>query len=295
MAEIRKKDRRDKKHGWYVRNQDSMHIITPYVMPGRTRNEAVLSEDLDLTALMEFIKRKNEENPVCQYSWFQAICAAIAKVFILRPKMNYYISGYRLYEHKEITLAFVIKRDFSDDGPEHLAKIEFERTGDSPLKQAYDKITEIVSKVRGTTESEGITKKFDFYQNLPRPIFRLFVGLLRLMEYFGDSPDSIKRDDPSYSSIFVSNLGSIRMNAEYHHLSEWGDNSFFVVLGERKKRPFFDKKGNYEMRESVHLSMTIDERIADGFYFAKSIKMMNFLIQNPLLLELPAEAPIGFE
>lgn len=294
MPETRKKDRRDKKHGWFVQNQDSMHIITPYVMPGRTKNEAVLSEDLDLTNLMEYIKKQNEANPDQPYTWFMAMAAAMVKVFILRPKMNYYISGYRLYEHKEITFAFVIKRDFNDDGAEHLAKIEFDRTGESPIQQAYTKMTEVINKVRGTSESEGITKKFDFYQNLPRPIFRLFVGLLRLMEYFGDSPDSIKRDDPCYSSIFVSNLGSIRMNAEYHHLSEWGDNSFFVVLGERKKRPFFDKKGNYEMRESIHLSMTIDERIADGFYFAKSIKMMNYLIQNPELLELPAEAPIDF-
>jgi len=294
MPETRKKDRRDKKHGWFVQNQDSMHIITPYVMPGRTKNEAVLSEDLDLTNLMEYIKKQNEANPDQPYTWFMAMAAAMVKVFILRPKMNYYISGYRLYEHKEITFAFVIKRDFNDDGAEHLAKIEFDRTGESPIQQAYTKMTEVINKVRGTSESEGITKKFDFYQNLPRPIFRLFVGLLRLMEYFGDSPDSIKRDDPCYSSIFVSNLGSIRMNAEYHHLSEWGDNSFFVVLGERKKRPFFDKKGNYEMRESIHLSMTIDERIADGFYFAKSIKMMNYLIQNPELLELPAEAPVDF-
>ena len=31
---------------------------------------------------------------------------------------------------------------------------------------------------------------------------------------------------------------------------------------------FFDRLGGYEMRDSVELGLTIDERLADGFYYA---------------------------
>jgi len=269
--------------------------VMPYVMPGRTRNEASLTEEIDITALKEYIDKKNQDNPDFKYTWFQAISAALAKVLILRPKMNYYISGYRMYEHKEISLAFLVKRQFCDHGAEHLAKIYIEREGDSPISQVYNQVRKIVTCVRGTKQSEGITKKFDFFHALPRPAFKLVVAILKLMDYYGDSPETIKKDDPLYSSIFISNLGSIKMNANYHHLSEWGDNSFFVVIGEKKLRPVFSEDGSYEMRDTITLSMTIDERIADGYYFAKSIKLLRHLLQNPDLLDLPAETEIDYE
>ena len=34
--------------------------------------------------------------------------------------------------------------------------------------------------------------------------------------------------------------------------------------------------------------MNVDERIADGVYFAKSIKLFEYILQNPELLETKA-------
>lgn len=293
--EKRKKDRRDKRHGWFLKDSDPFHVIMPYVMPGRTKNEAVLGEEIDITALEEYIAAKNAGEPEFKYSWFHAISAAIAKVLILRPAMNYYISGYRMYEHKDITLAFVVKRLFCDKGAEHLAKIKVEREGDAPIEQVYSQVKSIVTKVRGTSDFKGIHKKFDIYNKLPRPFLKAVVGFLRLMDYYGDSPESFKKDDPYYSSVFITNLGSIKMNADYHHLADWGDNSFFVVIGEKKKRPIFADDGTYEMKDTIKICMTIDERIADGYYFAKSLKLLRHLLQNPQLLDLPAETTIDYE
>ena len=39
------------------------------------------------------------------------------------------------------------------------------------------------------------------------------------------------------------------------------------------------------MRDSVELGITIDERLADGFYYAKTMKLLQKLIENPELLE----------
>ena len=62
-----------------------------------------------------------------------------------------------------------------------------------------------------------------------------------------------------------------------------------------KMRPVFKEDGTYEMRPMIKLSFTIDERIADGFYFARSIKYLKHLLDNPDLLDLDASAPLDIE
>ena len=105
------------------------------------------------------------------------------------------------------------------------------------------------------------------------------------LDKHGWVPKDIIATDPYYSSAVLSNLGSIRMKSGYHHLTNWGTCSMIMLIGERKKRPFFDRLGNYEMRDSVDLGLTIDERLADGFYYAKTVQLLQKLIENPELLE----------
>ncbi len=105
-------------------------------------------------------------------------------------------------------------------------------------------------------------------------------------------PHSIIATDPFYSSVVLSNLGSIKLHAGYHHLTNWGTTSIFCVIGEIKKRPFYDGEGNVTMRDSVDLGLTVDERIADGYYYSKTIKLLMKLLENPELLEKPLNAEV---
>ena len=66
-------------------------------------------------------------------------------------------------------------------------------------------------------------------------------------------------------------------------------------MNEMKTIPFYKEDGTFEMKPSIRLCFTIDERIADGFYFAKSIKYFNYLLQHPELLEQDASTPIDIE
>ena len=297
MAEkqTRKKDRRDRRDAYYLRDADSMHVIMPYVMPNRCANEALLSQDFDITEIDRYITARNAKNPSFKYTWFHIICAALVKTIILRPKLNYFISGYRLYERKDIEVAFTVKRKFEDNSEEALARFIVDKDGGNLIEQVHSFVESFVTKVRKHNRTEGITNKFNFYQALPRPFFRFFVWILRRMEYHGIYPESLKKDDPCYSTVYVTNLGSIKMSADYHHVFEWGTNSFFVVMNEMKTIPFYNEDGTFEMKPSIRLCFTIDERIADGFYFAKSIKYFNYLLQHPELLEQDASTPIDIE
>ena len=93
----------------------------------------------------------------------------------------------------------------------------------------------------------------------------------------------------------LTNLGSIKLNAGYHHLTNWGTTSVFCAIGEMKKQPFFDEHGNISMRDSVNLGLTIDERLADGYYYSKTIRLLKKLLENPELLEKPLEEEVDYE
>ena len=40
---------------------------------------------------------------------------------------------------------------------------------------------------------------------------------------------------------------------------------------------------------------TLDERIGDGFYFARSLKLIKYIFAHPELLEKPFNEPSGFD
>jgi pyruvate/2-oxoglutarate dehydrogenase complex dihydrolipoamide acyltransferase (E2) component len=84
------------------------------------------------------------------------------------------------------------------------------------------------------------------------------------------------------------------LNAGYHHLSNWGTTSVFVVIGEKERRPVFHEDGTFEMRTMLDVGITLDERIADGYYYAKTVRLLKKLIENPELLDRPANEEVDY-
>jgi len=60
-------------------------------------------------------------------------------------------------------------------------------------------------------------------------------------------------------------------------------------------RPWFDDEGHITMRDTVKLGVTLDERIADGYYYAKSIRLVKYLLEHPELLERPAKEEVNYD
>lgn len=272
-----------------------MHFVMPYMLGGRTANEAVVNETAELTAIQSLIDKKNHEGIDFKYTFFHVITAAIAKTIVLRPKLNYFYSGNKLWERKNITLTFVIKKQFNETATEDLAIITCPKEGVSPLEFIHDEVMKNVRHVRGENKNNKSGDIMDIFKKMPRFLVRFIFGMLKWLERRGWYPKSIMAADPYYASCFISNLGSIKMRAQYHHLAEWGTNSLFVVIGEKKPTPFYNPDGSFRVADALDLSVTIDERIADGLYFAKSIRIIKHLLEHPELLELPIETPVELD
>ena len=286
----------DRKDARRIRDLDSMHAFMPYLLPNRTDNEAVLTDYADVKALEEYIAKKNADSPEFKYTIFHAVLAALAKTIYLRPKMNYFYQGHRLYERNDILFAFTAKRKFEDSSEEALALLKIDKESDlSPMDQIYGKVKAFVTKIRKKGETDGATDIISVLCKLPRFLIKFVVGTLRTLDYYGLMPQALASEDPYSSTVYVSNLGSIKSTASYHHLANWGTNSLFVIIGEIKMMPVCDKEGNLEAKKVIPLGITVDERIADGFYFAKSFKIFKHLLENPELLDRPLQEEIDFK
>ena len=281
----------DRKDGTLLRNTDSMHLIMPLMYPNRCDNEAFISERIDLTNINRYLEKKNADDPDYAYNLFQIMVTAMLKTITLRPRMNCFIANKNMYQRNEVTAAFTVKKVFSDRGGEALASIHSK--GSDTIDSIHEQIRQQVGFCR-SEEKDPSTASMDIVQKLPRFLVK-FVGVVaRFLDRHGWMPQAVIATDPFYSSVVLANLGSIGLHAGYHHLTNWGTTSVFCVIGEIKKRPFYDENGNVEMRESVDLGLTIDERLADGYYYSKTIRLLKKLLEEPELLERPLNEKVEY-
>ncbi len=283
MRQKEKKRFGDRKDARWLRDMDALHAFVPYLYPNRADNEAYICERIDLTNINAYMAKKNAENPEMQYKLFQIIIAALVKTITLRPKMNRFIKGCRIYQRDVLSAAFVVKKEFADEGGEALAFVTFEE--DANIEIVREKIYDIIHKCRGNG-MDNSTQGMDRLTKLPRFVLRFVMWILHKLDFYGRVPDFLIKEDPNYSTVFVTNLGSIGLKSGYHHLSNWGTNSIFVVLGEKKV---------VDGREVIDIGLTLDERIADGYYYSKTVKLLKYLLHNPELLETPAREEVDYE
>lgn len=282
----------DRRDGKLLRDLDSLHYITGIIYPNRCDNEAFISERVDLTNLNAWLEKKNAENPEYKYNLFQAIVTALLRTITLRPKMNRFIVNGNFYQRNEITASFVVKKLFADDGAEALAFIHAE--DEDNFESIHQKIYKVVSKRKSKEDVDGTTDTMDFFNRIPRFISKAAIRFVMWLDKHGWVPQSFIADDPYYSSCVISNLGSIKMKSGYHHLTNWGTCSMIMLIGEIKNRPVFKDDGTYEMRPTVDLGLTIDERLADGYYYSKTLRLIRKLLQEPELLDQPMNQEIDY-
>ena len=274
---------RNRRDGVRIRDLDGFHSIVPYVMPKRTEAEISSEERFDVTELCEYMRRRNAEEGT-KLKLFHAFCTAAARTVYLRPKMNIFIAGRRFWQRKDITLSFVAKQKFEDEAEETLLFLTVKP------EMTLDDISRIilgdVQQAR-TNKGNDLDKTMQFVGRLPRWILEILFAVLRFFEYHGIMPASLAKGDPNYSTAILSNLGSIGAGAPYHHLSNYGTCSIIVTIGTCHKELCRMPDGSKQERDILNATFTLDERIADGFYFAKSLRITKYLLEHPEYLTQP--------
>lgn len=292
MPETKKKKWGDRPDAVWLKDLPSMNRIMPCIMPNRADNEAYISVDIDYKPLEAYLAKKNEGLTEDKYTFFHVIACAIGKAFVLRPKMNRFVCNKRVYQRNDITVAFTVKKKFDDRAEEALAqfKIGEKETMDS----FHEKIMKVIHVTKSDTEKDTSTGAMDIVSKLPQWAINLVAGFVLWLDKRGWAPQSLIGSDPNHAAIFLSNLGSIGLEVGYHHLVNWGTNSCFIVLGKKHMKMFHYADGTEELKEVIPLGITLDERIADGYYYSGTVALVKKLLENPELLDMPADTPVEY-
>ena len=282
----------DRKDGIWLKDLPAMNRIMPGIMPNRADNEAHINVEVDLRPLDAYLAQKNQGRTEDKYTYFHVISAAIAKAFILRPRMNRFICNKRIYQHRDLTLAFVVKKQFSDKSEEGLAflSIDDKETMDS----YHSKIMSVIHDNRRSDIKDTSTGAMDIINKLPQWLINLILSTTLWLDKHGWAPQFLIGTDPNHASIFLSNLGSIGLEGGYHHLVNWGTNSCFIVLGKKYMKKEYFKDGSSDLHEVIPLGITLDERIADGYYYSGTVALVKQLLDHPELLDLPADTEVEY-
>lgn len=289
----RKRKWGDRRDGRRVK-APGLQTVMGYLMPKRTDCEVYLNDKLDVTDLLKYIEKKNAEHPEYKTTVFHCAVMALSRMIKERPLMNRFIQGYRMYERDEISVAFVVKRRFADSADESLMVLvpKDEDTLD-PISR------KIVGEVRETRKSEtstgGVDALLDGFAKLPRFVLIIAIRIIRWLDFWGKNPKVLTEGDPNYTTLFCSNLGSIKAPSVYHHLNNYGTNSIMVTFGTVHKEEMLMEDGHKEIRDVIDFGATLDERIADGFYFARSFRLVRHIFAHPELLDKPLGENSGFE
>ncbi|MFP4330902.1 MAG: hypothetical protein ACOC28_06210 [Alkalispirochaetaceae bacterium] len=268
--------------GTLIQNLPPFRRINPFVMRGRNESAIYYAHLIDLEGTRGFLGEHNRQRGKDeQVSLFHVILCAAVRVIAERPQLNRFVTGQRIYQRNRIQVSFIVKKELSDDGPETNAKVTF-----SPyetLESCVGKINRAIEAAR-RVEGNPSDREIGFVTKLPRILINGLVEGWRFLDHYGIAPRKMIDLDPLYTSVYVANLGSVGLDAPFHHLYEWGNASIFVVIGRPRRHLIDTGGGNFESRLAVELKYTLDDRISEGLYAARALSRFRQYVQDPSLL-----------
>ena len=249
--------------------------LMPYLMA--TRNESVVYYDTYVNAekLVKFLDEAKEKSQ--RITLTHLLIKACAMGFYKNPTMNQYISGHHIYQREKAIISFSIKKEKVSKSPIKVVKITVEE--DETLQELAEKIDKRL-KVERSNKKTYTDKEIDLVSLLPRCILKPILWLVRKFDYYNLLPSSFTEKDPLFASLFIANLGSIGMDAAYHHLYEYGTISIFATAGKIKDIPVVEND-QIVVRKVLHLRWSYDERIDDGLSSSKGIATAVEILENP--------------
>ncbi len=258
-----------------------LNAMFPYMFRTRTESLVYFNTALDVENLLEYIEKKKAEG--VELKFFQIFVAAVVKLFKERPHLNRFISGRKLYQRKDIKVSFIAKKAASDDAEETNVALTFNEQ--STFDEVIGKLKRDIKIAKSDDTKKDDDKLIEGLMKLPRFMLRMLFALLRWMDFYFNMPRAFTDVDPLRCSAYIANLGSIGIEAPFHHLFEWGNCSMFIAIGRIGYKPVALEDGTIVAKKMVEVKVSLDERVADGFYFARSLELIESYLKNPESIE----------
>jgi len=276
----------DRYDGRRLRSLDSFYRLIPFIMRYRSDSQCFFEDKIEISHTEAYLRRRKRTSDT-NISMLHVLIAAMVRTIALRPALNRFIAGQKIYARNEILVSLAIKKELKIDSPETTLKLKFEPT--DTLAVIAERIMEQVTENKALNMKNDADKTAKLLMLCPGWLLKFVIFVLRTMDYFGVMPRFINKVSPFHTSFFITDLGSLGIQPVHHHLYDFGTTSIFIAFGTKIRERVIDAVNNIADRKFITMKVVTDERTVDGHYYASAFKLYRNLIQHPELLEVPPE------
>lgn len=249
-----------------------------FLMRGRNESAVYFEQQLDLSRTLPWLAAYNERGAgTAKATLFHLVLFSLARVLHERERLNRFTIRRKTYQRTGVYLSFAAKKEMSDDGALRTIKRRF--PDDETFAEVVARISGEVGGARAA-ERTAMDKELGVLLALPADVLGGMLGVLRGLYAVGLAPRALIDTDPMYTSAFVANLGSLKIDSAYHHLYEHGNCPLFVTIGQVAEAPVIED-GRVVARPQLTIRYTFDERVEDGLYCARALQLVKQRIEDP--------------
>ena len=261
--------------------------IIPYIMPQRYDAQNTVTEYIDEEVIKQYIREKRRGGT--RLNHMAVIMAAYYKAVQKNPKLNYFIMNRKIYERNHFCVSFVMLKKRADGTPDETSLKIYLQPNDTVFT-INQRIQDAIAKNNDSTYNNTTDKFVSFLFSVPG-LVRFVVWLARNLDKIGLLPRFVIDLSPFHTSLFITNLASIKTSFIHHHCYEFGTTSVFICMG--KPVPGYPV-ANMD-KKVMPLGIVMDERICTGYEYATFCNDFRYYLRHPEELELPFDGSASAE
>lgn len=279
----------DRKEGRRVRSLHPMDYVAPFIMVQRNDASNLFRDEFDIEEAEKYVQQKRAEG-LKNFGLMHVLMAAYVRTVSQKPGVNRFLGGQKIYARNDIVVNIMVKKSLALNAEETALKIFFEPT---------DTATDVYNRFQASYEEalnsddRGFETAAKIVNMIPGILKRFFVWILKIFDYFDLLPRSLTNISPFHGSLFITSMGSLGIPPVFHHLYNFGNVPIFLAFGSKRTAYKLDKDGNARKKIYVDVSVTTDERICDGYYYASTFRTIKSCVKHPEVLDNPPQKVVA--
>ncbi len=284
--EGRKKRWGDRKDGRLLRTREPMSVVETFILVDRIGATNYIQDKVEISKAEEYIKRKRKEG-LNGFGLMHVMVATYVRVVSQMPAINRFVSGQRVYARNRIEVNIDIKTEMTLEAPNTCVKIILSPA--DTAEDVYHKMKAVIDAEKGGDNDSDFDGVAATLAKFPKLVFKFSIWFMKLLDYFGGLPRYLLDVSPFHGSFFITSMGSLGIPPIFHHLYSFGNVPIFCAIGPKRTAYEIDRNGETVKKKYMDYTISTDERIVDGYYYATAFRMMKLCFSDPDRLDLPPE------
>lgn len=265
--------------GTRVKDLPPLVAAIPYIMPKRYDAWNSVTENIDEEVIKDFIRTHRRAG--VRLNHMSVIISAYYKAVLRNPKLNYFVMNGRIYRRNHFCVSFVILKKQAD-GVVNETTLKMYLDENDTVFTVNQKIKDAIDANKAEHQSNSTDKFAKFMFSVPG-LPKFVVWLAYHLDKHGLLPRKIIDLSPFHTSMFITNLASIKTSYIHHHCYEFGTTSVFVCMG----KPVPNYISGDLTKKMMPIGVVMDERICTGYEYAAFCNDFRRYMRLPRMLEYP--------